>query len=84
MGWTSSNRTVAAFSLCEIVVHYLLGTGFHPEQICHSVTALFINIMSTVDPKVWDDDVKKLVQGIIVQISLHTQSFSGHWAGLRL
>ena len=53
-----------------------MGTGFHPEQICHSVTALFINVMSVVGPKQWDVDVKKLVQDIIVQISLHSRSFS--------
>lgn len=53
-----------------------MGTGFHPEQICHSVTALCINVMSVVDPKQWDDDVKKLVRDIIVQISLHSRSFS--------
>ena len=56
-------------------LQYLMGTGFHPEQICHSVTALLINVMSVVGPEQWDDDVKKLAQDIIVQISLHSRSF---------
>lgn len=69
---------VELFICCKgsILVNYLMETGYHPEQIAHSVTALFINCMSVIPPGMWDDDIRKLVQDIIVEISTHTSDYS--------
>ena len=54
------------------VVSDLIATGFHPEQVVHSLTALFF----TLPPEAWDSDVRRDVQDIIVEVAKHNADYS--------
>lgn len=57
-------------------MHSLIATGFHPEQINHSITALFINCKQYFSDQQWDDDTRKYIQKIIVEIAKHNTDYS--------
>ena len=53
-----------------------MATGFHPEQIGHSITAMFIHCKQYIPANLWDSDVQKSVQEIIVEIARHNAGYS--------
>ena len=58
------------------IVSDLIATGFHPEQIVHSLTALLFHCQHCVPESSWDADVRKTVQDIIVEIVKHNADYS--------
>ena len=58
------------------VVSDLIATGFHPEQVVHSLTALFFHCRHTLPPEAWDSDVRRDVQDIIVEVAKHNADYS--------
>ncbi|KAK8825506.1 hypothetical protein WA577_000679, partial [Blastocystis sp. JDR] len=53
----------------------LIATGFHPEQVVHSLTALFFHCRHTLPPEAWDSDVRRDVQDIIVEVAKHNADY---------
>ena len=53
-----------------------MATGFHPEQIGHSITAMFIHCKQYIAANLWDSDVQKSVQEVIVEIARHNAGYS--------
>ena len=58
------------------IVSDLIATRFHPDQIVHSLSALFFNCKHILPPEAWDSDVRQHVQDIIVGISKHNTDYS--------
>lgn len=54
----------------------LLATGFHPEQISHSLIALFINCKQYVPESNWDESIQTGIQEILVEIAKHNAEYS--------
>lgn len=59
-----------------VIVKSLLAIGFHPEQISHSLIALFINCKQYVPESNWDESIQTNIQGIIVEIAKHNAEYS--------
>lgn len=53
----------------------LLATGFHPEQISHSLIALFINCKQYVAESNWDESIQTGIQEILVEIAKHNAEY---------
>lgn len=53
----------------------LLLTGFHPEQLSHSLTALFIHAKQFVNDALWDEKVQSSIRNIIVKLSLRSTDY---------
>ena len=53
----------------------MLLTGFHPEQLSHSLTALFIHAKQFVNAALWDEKVQTSIRNIIVKLSLRSADY---------
>ncbi|KAK8803170.1 hypothetical protein WA588_002323 [Blastocystis sp. NMH] len=64
-----------AFTGFEENLDKLLLTGFHPEQLSHSLTALFIHAKQFVNAALWDEKVQTSIRNIIVKLSLRSADY---------
>ena len=71
-----STPIVIVLEIDSCIVQSLIATGFHPEQINHSITALFINCKQHFSDNEWDEDTRRYVQRIIVEIAKHNADYS--------
>lgn len=71
-----STLIVVVLQTGSFIVQSLIATGFHPEQINHSITALFINCKQHFSDSQWDEDTRRYVQRIIVEIAKHNADYS--------